>query len=794
MHKLSIATILIFLFNNLIAQPLRFYDKVDTIKYTSLDAAGDDKGGWLTLGSAEDSSFLITQFDYCGKIIVNEKYRLPVNTKLHTPQIIYSGKDTLVVAATLTSATESRILIFYSVGGIISKAKLISVGANSINFNPVISVHDPTHILLAFNYSRNNIAKSRIVMLDRNLNQRWSKHVETESQIRWIKMLSDTTYAIGDGLKVRKFDTLGNNLWSRIFPEQQMVFNSVLKKDTQLVFLTDYIESDTSIKTKFKQVIGLDVDGNRIWQSNRIRSMRTNSLLEYNSRLFLDSKKNYVFNGIDTLNNDPVPALFAHTLDEDGDVKSSKYWSTKDTVIDYKTTLLNDGNYGVCISFGTSDTLKGFANIKSTATYEGACETKDSAMLGSRSVFMDPINTERLPDSLVTLQPLNIIGRSDSMNLKRVCEVFDLKDGEVPIPLCKGDSVFLAGIQLPNATFDWFNGSKEPGVYVKEAGEYSVKITYCEKTITITYKVTYISYPDETKNIEECDYPLKLEIKKGPRVKYLWPNGDTTSFSLVTGPGTYVVTVTECEAPYKFTFIITTPIFTDNSSEFKTCDFPYEIFGYKAGLIKGATYRWDNGSTDGARLINDYGTYSVTVNYCHSQFVETIKVSPREFFDKISDFNICEYPDNLYAFQGPGINNITYKWDNGKTEALRVISGPGTYKVSISYCGSNFVETFNISMKDFVELKFPNVFPPNSQIEINKIFKPVPNDTLAIQNYNLHVFNRWGKLVFETSELLKGWDGKYDGEEVPMETYMFVATMETRCGVKKYKGTVTLIR
>jgi gliding motility-associated-like protein len=797
MHKFLGTAILIFFIHHLSGQPLRFFDKVDSVKFTAIDVVGDDKGGWLTLGTAEDSSFSIIQFDYCGKVIVNEKYALPANTKLHSPQLTYTGKDTLLVVATLASATQSNIVVFYSVGGIIPFANVISTGTNAINLNPVVSFYNRNNILLGFTQNTNGTTKGRIIKLDRNLNRRWSKVVEAESHLRWIKMLSDTSYAIGDGQTVRKFDTLGNNLWSRIFPEHQMAFSSVLQKDTQIVFLADFVNTDTSIKTNFKQVIALDSDGKMVWQSNRMRSMQTNYLLEHNSKLFFDSKRNYVFNAIDTVNGDSIPALFAYTLSDRGDLVSKKYWSVKDSVVDYKSSLLNDGNYGICISFGNADTLKGMASIKSTQSYEGACENHDTSVLGIRTVFIDPINVQKLQDSIVIENRINIIGHSDNFNIRRLCEVFDLKDGETPVPLCKGDSVFLPGITLPNATFKWDNGSNQQGIYVKEAGEYKVQITYCEKTITITYKVSYLTFRDTTFTYEQCDYPDVLYAFQGPNIRgvsYLWDDGTTDGARKINGPGTYKVTVTYCQFPFTQTFIVKPRFFPDETFNYEECDFPHPYYAFQKDSIKGITYKWDDGSTDGVRFAPGPGTYKVTVYYCNTSFVQTFNIKYRKFFDEKIDFNICEYPDKIYAFQGPNIVGATYHWNDGSTKPYLEINSPGTYKVTVNYCGNGFIQTFDISKRDFVELKFPNVLPPNSGDDINKRFKPLPNDSMEITDYKLYVFNRWGKLVYESTVLYEGWSGDFDGEPAPMDTYMYVATMMTRCGEKKYKGTVTLIR
>lgn len=796
MQKILLSSSFILFYSILIAQPLRFFDKIDTVQYTSIDVTGDDKGGWLTLGSALDSSFSIIQFDYCGEVIVNEKYNLPANTKLTTPQLIYLGRDTLLVIATLESATRSDILLFYSVAGIISNGRLISGGSAAVNFNPVISVLDHNNILLGFNYLSRGISKARIVKFDKTLNLRWSKHIENQSELRWIKALSDTTYALGEGRQVHLFDTLGNNLWTRVFEEHALVFNSVLTLDSQLVFLADYTIIDTAKKTHFKQVICLDQHGNKLWESDLIRGLKTPYQLEYNSRLFFSNKLDIVVNTLDTLSGDPIPAWFAYTIDSMGQVGEGRYWSLKDSVIDYKTTQNNEGNYIICAAFGNSDTLRGFASIKSTKIFEGACETKDSAILDNKSVFMLNASVPDLTDSAVNIRNLAITGHSDSFKIERVCEIFDLKDGETPVQLCRGDSVFIAGLNIRNATYQWDNGSKEPGIWVKTAGKYLVNITYCERTITITYNVTYISYADRLDTIESCEYPLTLDAFSGrDDAKYLWSTGDTSRYFTAQEPGTYVVNVTQCEMTFKITFRVLNKTFADKTHPFEFCEYPWPIWAFQGPGITGVTYKWDDGSTDGVRYITGPGTYKVTVDYCKSTFVETFEIKYKKFFDQQHTFNNCaKYPDTLWAYQGFGINNVIYNWDNGETGPYRIINKPGRYNVRINYCNSTFTWSWDVTSMDFVELQFPNVVLPNGQFMENHVFKPYIKESMEVTGYELKLFNRWGKMIFESEVLNNGWDGTYKGEPAPMDTYMYIATMLTKCGEKKYKGTVTLVR
>jgi len=65
---------------------------------------------------------------------------------------------------------------------------------------------------------------------------------------------------------------------------------------------------------------------------------------------------------------------------------------------------------------------------------------------------------------------------------------------------------------------------------------------------------------------------------------------------------------------------------------------------------------------------------------------------------------------------------------------------------------------------------------------------------------NLKIFDRWGNLVFERSDMTfglerQGWNGRFDGEEMPMGTYVYMAEVRFINGsVIRFEGDITLTR
>lgn len=89
--------------------------------------------------------------------------------------------------------------------------------------------------------------------------------------------------------------------------------------------------------------------------------------------------------------------------------------------------------------------------------------------------------------------------------------------------------------------------------------------------------------------------------------------------------------------------------------------------------------------------------------------------------------------------------------------------------------------------------ELPNVFTPNGDGE-NDVFRPFPY--YAVESIDLKVYNRWGKLVFETTKPDILWDGKIDGKPATDGVYFYVCDVNkiTLRGVVKetLKGNVTI--
>ncbi len=93
-----------------------------------------------------------------------------------------------------------------------------------------------------------------------------------------------------------------------------------------------------------------------------------------------------------------------------------------------------------------------------------------------------------------------------------------------------------------------------------------------------------------------------------------------------------------------------------------------------------------------------------------------------------------------------------------------------------------------------INIWIPNSFTPNGD-GLNDIFKA--ESVTEVKEFQLYIYNRWGQLVFETKDINIGWDGKYQGNEVPQGVYNWVIIYKSdnkRKILQKREGQITLYR
>ncbi len=121
-----------------------------------------------------------------------------------------------------------------------------------------------------------------------------------------------------------------------------------------------------------------------------------------------------------------------------------------------------------------------------------------------------------------------------------------------------------------------------------------------------------------------------------------------------------------------------------------------------------------------------------------------------------------------------------------------------TYRIDVKDVNGCFKDSafLKIRINNNIPLELPSAFTPSGD-ETNRILSPKGFGIEELLEFK--IYNRWGNLVFSSNDISKGWDGKYQGKDQPIDTYIYTVTarMATPDGagiIKKIKGTVLLIR
>lgn len=156
------------------------------------------------------------------------------------------------------------------------------------------------------------------------------------------------------------------------------------------------------------------------------------------------------------------------------------------------------------------------------------------------------------------------------------------------------------------------------------------------------------------------------------------------------------------------------------------------------------------------------GTYSVSA-ITHSGTIKdtltiNVVISKIPSVNLGNDIILCS-EDEVILDPGSGYEN--YIWQNSDTQQRDTASAGGLYYVNVSNICGTVSDTILVTIKDCIaksndNINLPNIFTPNND-GVNDLFK-IQNlpDGIAL----LKIYNRLGKIVFQSEAYNNDWDGK----------------------------------
>ena len=352
---------------------------------------------------------------------------------------------------------------------------------------------------------------------------------------------------------------------------------------------------------------------------------------------------------------------------------------------------------------------------------------------------------------------------------------------------------------LNEETYHWSTAQTTAAITISTAGKYWVKATnYCGKDsmnfITALYQKPSVKLGNDTTYCGTLNRILNATFNSS-KVNYLWFSGQTTPTLLVNTPGMYGVTVSNFCGSAKdsinlsFYKIPNPQIGPDQVF----CDYMPPSKRVIKATNSAETYQWSTGGNDTIETFTTPGKYWVKVNSPCGIISDTVdlKISKSPAIDLGKDTSLCGFFQYILDAQNPGMQ---YSWlPNGETTQTIIAQKQTTYKVTItSNDGCTGKGQITINGNCISQFWFPNSFTPNTD-QLNETFKPT---LINFENYEMRIFNRWGELLFETTDIEKGWDGTFKGKLCQSGVYYYVSNfISTENNSKQLvKGTITLLK
>lgn len=212
------------------------------------------------------------------------------------------------------------------------------------------------------------------------------------------------------------------------------------------------------------------------------------------------------------------------------------------------------------------------------------------------------------------------------------------------------------------------------------------------------------------------------------------------------------------------------------------------------------TYKWQDGSTDSFFLATSSGKYFVTAtDYCNKDYSDTIQITFTDFGINLGkDTSVCKSESMILSVPA---GYLSYNWtplDNVTHLAPHKIEINPEIKTSYSvetevYRGCKLSDTININVEICPQfIYFPTGFTPNKD-GLNDTFKPLTGG--ALTKYELQIYNRWGQLIFKSTNKTSGWDGNFKGQLQDNGVFVWQCKFQFYGKPEKLiKGTFMLIR
>ena len=390
-----------------------------------------------------------------------------------------------------------------------------------------------------------------------------------------------------------------------------------------------------------------------------------------------------------------------------------------------------------------------------------------------------------------------------------------------PISACEGTDVTLDATTTDAVTYNWYQDTGSGYILVPGENDATLVVTssanYRVEVITVTnnniisdvqvgFSIVPTAFPvaDDAACSEQTTFDLSLKDSEvlgsqSPNefvVSYHSSLADATSgntflpkqYTMQSGSQPIYVRVTSAVNADCFdvsqVFELTnveTPILDFPEEEF-LCDGSASISIGSLSTLPNHTYSWDSGETTPSINVSIAGSYILTITNtqagisCSNTSIITLVVgTPPVIVDiEIEDLQ----SNNTVTIVADREGDWEYQLDDGDYQLENTFSNvvAGAHRVTINDprgCGS--------VSEEIIVVGFPKFFTPNGDgMHDYWHIEGISN----LDNAEIFIYDRYGKLVQQLRENSIGWDGTLGGQQLPSTDYWFKLTYTDTNGIE----------
>lgn len=222
-------------------------------------------------------------------------------------------------------------------------------------------------------------------------------------------------------------------------------------------------------------------------------------------------------------------------------------------------------------------------------------------------------------------------------------------------------------------------------------------------------------------------------------------------------------------------------------------------------LVRGV-YTWFESNQiipnrrDSILSVTTPGIYKVryALDACFDEDSVAIVINPLPQLVVPTNVKFCKDDDDSVAITVTGF--AAYQWSGPGIDSTDTLST--VFASDSGYVRLTVLNVFNCPTSDSIlildrctpRVFVPSGFTPNGDGK-DDVFRVFGN---YLSDFSMTIYSRWGEVIFYETDIAKGWDGTYKGDDMPIGTYPVLVTYKgverESLGPFRKQASVTLIR